>query len=339
MPKKVTLRDVADLANVALGTASQVLNEKGKVLPETRERVIRVAKELGYDQRFPVSLSDQMRRIGVVKHNSYDRPGLDPFYFPVISGIERECREQNVAMIYTTIEVDKFNRAVRLGANIAPGHFDGMLVVGAFMNRDMVRRINAAECPVVLVDGYAETNRWDRVLMNNVDGAARAVTHLVEKGHRHIGLIGSSERCYPSIMERREGYFRALQGHGIANYYVIDGLLNRDAAHEATLELLCRYPQITAIFVVNDNAAIGVMNAGRELGRSVPDMLSVIGFDDISFAQDMVPPLTTMHVDKMEMGKLALRQLIYRIQHKEAPLQTILVHTSLVQRKSVKPLN
>jgi LacI family transcriptional regulator len=340
MPRRVTLRDVADLANVAIGTASQALNGKEGVLPDTRERVIQAAKTLGYDQRFQFAepVLEDLRTIGVIKHNSYDRPGLDPFYFPVISGIERECREYGLSMVYTTMEVDDYNRATRLSANVARGQFSGLLVVGAYLNRDMARQVSTANCPVVLVDGYSESTRFDRVLMNNVESAQRAVSYLIEKGHRHIGLIGSSANCYPSIMERREGYFRALQEHGINESYVVDSILNRDASHQATLALLNQYPHVSALFVVNDNAAMGAISAVRELKCEVPDDISVVGFDDIAFAQDMVPPLTTMHVDKMEMGKLALRQLIYRIENKEAPLVTILMDTNLVARKSVRQL-
>lgn len=340
MPKKVTLRDVAELANVALGTASQALSGKDGVLAETRRRVMQAAIELGYDIRYPLTEAQQkpIQRIGVVKHNSYDRPGLDPFYFPVIAGIERECREQGVSMIYTTLEVDEFNRAISLGKNIFRENFEGMLVVGAYINRDIMRQLSSAGCPVVLVDGYAEANRWDRVLMNNFSGAVTAVQHLIENGHRHIGLIGSSTNCYPSIMERRAGYFHALREHGITETFVIDSVLNRDAAHQATLQLIHSNPQITAIFVVNDNAAIGVINAARELDRAVPQDLSIVGFDDISFSQDMVPPLTTMHVNKLEMGKLALRQLIYRAENPKAPIATVNIDTTLVLRKSVKSI-
>jgi LacI family transcriptional regulator len=139
-------------------------------------------------------------------------------------------------------------------------------------------------------------------------------------------------------MERRAGYFRALQEYGIQDHYVVDSLLNRDAAHQATLTLLNTYPHVSALFVVNDNAAMGAISAIRELRCEVPEDISVVGFDDIAYAQDMVPPLTTMHVDKMEMGKLAVRQLLYRIDNKDAPLVTTLMDTSLMVRKSVKAL-
>ncbi len=338
MPRKVTLRDVAELANVAIGTASQALNGKGSVLPETRERVIQVARQLGYDQRFQFSETVRAKpgTVGVIKHDSYDRPGLDPFYFPVICGVERECRENSLSMIYTTIEVDENNRAIRLNSDLTRSHFDGLLVIGAYLNRDMIRDVGATQCPVVLVDGYAEINRWDRVLMNNGDGAYRAVSYLIEQGHRHIGLIASSTTSYPSVVERREGYLRAIHEHRLPDGYIVDGLLKRDTAHHDTIDLLKKHPQITALFICNDNSAIGAYSGIRELGLSVPEDISVIGFDDIAFSQDMVPALTTMHVDKMEMGKVALRQLLYSLQNNDAPISTTLLDTALTIRKSVQ---
>lgn len=340
MHKKVTLQEVARLAGVSTGTASQVLNEKDGVLPGTRQKVIQAARMLGYHQRFLFESHDsqKMKQIAVIKHNHYDGQGDDSFYFPVIMGIEQACNKAGISMEYTTIDVDAYNRATHLDVNISERNLDGIVVVGAYINLDVHQNYFRNQHSVVLVDGYSEAGNWDCVLSNNFDGSYRAVSYLIEKGHRMIGLIGTSPEAYPSILERRQGYLNALSSHEINRTYIIDSVLNRDAAYEAAGRLLTQSPEVTAIFVANDNAAIGVLYAARQVGRHVPDDLSIIGFDDISFALDMDPPLTTMHVDKVEMGKMALQRLLYRIENPEAPTTRILLDTALQVRKSVKPV-
>jgi LacI family transcriptional regulator len=343
MRRKVTLAAVAELAKVAIGTASEALNNKPGVSPETRQLVLDAARQLGYDQRLAIDTAEAseaaIKTIGVIKHEQHDYPGIDPFYFPVLSGVERQCQDNGITMMYATSEVDLYNRTLRLPSKLVNTEMDGLVIVGSFLGEPFAREIRALKCPVVLIDGYAEGVRFDRVLSNNVDGAYDAANYLIRNGHRHIGLIGTSEESYPSIKERREGYFKALARNDIAEAYIEYSPLNRASAHEATIKLLQKHPNITAMFVANDNAAFGVINAARSLGYEVPDNLSVVGFDDISFAQDMVPPLTTMRVDKIRMGQLAIQQLVYRVQHPNAPIMTIQIDTELVIRKSVHNLH
>jgi LacI family transcriptional regulator len=340
MPKKVTLADVAELANVAVGTASEALNRRTGIAPATRDRVLTAARQLGYDQRIPFEEPKRtsLKSVGVIKHEQHDYPGFDPFYFPVVAGIERRCQGDGLTMTYATCEVDAANQVTRLPATLASSRVDGLIIVGAFLPRPFAREVNALPYPVVLVDGYAEGERFDRILTNNVDGACEAVTYLMHNGHQHIGLIGSCEACYPSIRERREGYQRALQRNGIADAYIEDSPLNRQAAYDATLNLLKRAPQLTALFVVNDNAAFGAIAAARSLGREVPEHLSVVGFDDIMFAADMAPPLTTMRIDKTRMGDLAAQMLAYRTANPDAPVMTWSLDTTLIERKSVRSI-
>ena len=338
MSKRVTLAEVAELANVAVGTASEALNQKTGVSVRTRDRVLSAARQLGYGQR----LVDEafggaaLKTVGVIKHNQHDYPGFDPFYFPVVAGIERKCQAIGVSMSYATCEVDEFNRVTRLPPTMVGSRLDGLIIVGAFLAHPFVREIRSLLCPVVLVDGYAEDAKFDRILTNNTDGACAAVSYLIHNGHQHIGLIGTCEGGYPSIRERREGYLLALQRNGSTDQYIEEGELNRQAAYDATLTLLSRAPHLTALFVANDNAAFGAIAAARSLGCKVPEQLSVVGFDDIMFAADMVPALTTMRIDKTRLGELAVETLSYRISNPDAPIMTVTLDTTLVERESVK---
>jgi LacI family transcriptional regulator len=340
MAKKTTLTDVARLAHVAVGTASEALNNKPGISPETRARVIEAARQMGYDQRYitgpdPKSM---LKTIGVIKHEHHDYPGFDPFYFPVISGVEHYCQRSGFGMMYATCEVDENNYIRKLPTTIDYSNLDGLVIVGTYLDKAFEGEIHGLKCPVVLIDGYSAHNHFDRVLTNNVEGAFAGVSYLIRNGHTHIGLIGTNPHSYPSIKERREGYLKALREHGIQETYIEESLLTREDAYAATLAILKQEPGLTALFVANDNGAFGAMNAVRSLSYDVPDRISLVGFDDISFAQDMIPPLTTMRVDKVRMGEVAVQQLLYRASNPGAPTMTVLMNANLVVRKSVKAL-
>ena len=115
--------------------------------------------------------------------------------------------------------------------------------------------------------------------------------------------------------------------------------MNREEAYSATLSILEKFPFLTALFVANDNGAFGAINAVRSLSYDVPDQISLIGFDDISFAQDMIPPLTTMRVDKIRMGEIAVQQLLSRADNPDTPIMTLRLNANLIIRKSVKTLD
>ncbi|MHB8627501.1 MAG: LacI family DNA-binding transcriptional regulator [Aggregatilineales bacterium] len=342
MAERTTLRQVAEFAGVSLGTASQALGNKTNVLPETRTRVLEAAAALGYKQpvRTVVSVNKALNTIGLLtKRDSGPPPALNPFYSYILSGAEHECQRLRISLMYATVKVDEGNRPQELPAMLLEEQVDGLIVVGTFLEEAIAEISKQATPNVVLVDAYAPSQPFDSVVIDNLDGAQTAIEYLITQGHRHIGLVGSQPDGYPSIRERRKGYTRTLRDHHIPDTYIEDTPLTRDGGYEGTLRLLQRAPEITAIFACNDVVAFGAMYAARELGRDIPDDLSVVGFDDIDPAQGVVPPLTTVHVDKVLMGALAVRHLQSRAMNPgQTPVKT-LVSTRLIERKSVRAIN
>jgi DNA-binding LacI/PurR family transcriptional regulator len=335
------LQDVADLAGVSIGTASQALNNKTSVLPETRERVFEAAKQLGYE--LPVRTSSQTDKgistVGVLVkvHMGQDVP-IDPFYGAVLSGAEHECKRRNLSLMYSSLQVDELSNGIEWPPLVNDQQPDGWLILGAFVQDTIFELEQRLAPPIVLVDAYANDTVYDVIATDNVGGAYNAVTYLIEQGHEHIGLIGSMANAYPSIQQRREGYFRALKEHGIRQSYVEDSPLHGDVAFEMTQKLLKRAPEITAIFACNDDIAMAVMRAAHDMGLRIPDDLSVIGFDDTEPASEIIPALTTIYVDKLLMGALGVRQLLERQQNPDRVPLTIVLGTRLIERKSVQKL-
>ena len=344
MSRYVTLADVARKSKVSLSTVSLVLRGKPGIPEATCQRVWEAAQALGYKRRsgsgrhssgggWPLG---KLHTIGlIVKAEPGTIPQANPFYSHVLAGIEAACRQGNINLLYATLPVDENNVAVETPRMLEEDSADGLLLVGAFADATLTAVLGRRSCPVVLVDAYSSVNGYDAVLSDNVGGARRAVQYLIERGHRHIGLIAGHPHAYPSLSERREGYLQALQMAGITETYFTDCPLNPQAAAEATIQLLQRQPQITALFGCNDEVAIAAMRAAQSLGRRIPENLSVIGFDDIDLAQHVTPPLTTMHVDKAGMGRMAVQLLGNRIEFPSAERVTTLICPRLIERESV----
>ncbi len=340
MRDRPRLQDVADLAGVSIGTASHALNNKVSVSTETRERVQQAAAKLGYQlpPRAPLSSDTRLSTIGILikRHTEQDTP-IDPFYSALLNGVEQACQRRHLSLMYASIEVDGELRAQKWPPLWNEQKADGWLILGVLLKDSPPFPRDHLSPAIVLVDAYAE-QPYDMISIDNAHGAYTAVSYLIRQGHRQIGLIGSWTNGYPGIDQRRQAYLKALADYGITQSYIEDGGLNSILGYTTTLQLLQRSPEITAIFACNDDSALGVLRAAYELGRRVPEDLSVIGFDNLRAAAESVPPLTTMNVDKLLMGELAVQQLINRCEYPNRAPITILVRTELIRRQSVRCL-
>jgi DNA-binding LacI/PurR family transcriptional regulator len=338
----ITLQDVAKLAGVSIGTASQALNNNPKVALETSRRVIDAARTLGYVMTERQHMSPKTANLSVIgvlaKHDIGDITLVNPFYSHIYAGIEAECRRLGIGLMFSNIEVDLNNRPLEWPAMLNNKLVKGLIFVGTQIEETAQLVKQHLNIPVILIDSYSPNLPFDSVLTDNVQGAELALKHLVELGHRHIGLIGSRKNSVPSIADRRKGYVQAMKLAGTFNEnYIEDSDLNRPAASEATNALLNRASEITAIFVCNDDCASAVLAVLAQQGLKVPEDISVIGFDNIPLASELSPSLTTVHVHKNWMGILGLRLLIERAENPEKPKTTNLIATQLVVRHSTAP--
>jgi len=338
MASSVTLRDVAKSAGVSLGTASQALNNRPHVAPGTRARVLDAALALGYPVKETLPESSDVKVIGLLtKHNIGYPIEINPFYSYIQAGVEGECRHRKISLMYAAVEVDSSNHPVVWPAMISEQHVDGLILAGTFIEQtaDLFQR--QIDVPIVLVDSYAPNLPFDGIVIENTPAAKRAVEYLIKQGHNKIGLIGWSKESPPSVCERKVGYSQTLQEHGIEQEYIEPSGLNREDGFNGLKRLLSRHPEVTAVFACNDSSALGVLGGARELGLDVPGDLSVVGFDNIAMANQIIPPLTTVHVHKTWMGVLAVRRLLERAQDPAQPTVTMILSTELVVRESVGP--
>lgn len=339
---KVTMTDVARESGVSLSTVSLVLNEKPGLPPETRTKVLNTARQLGYEMRTLAPASNKpstLSTIGViVKRAQGDSapPSSNIFFSHVTVGIEAGCRQENISLLYTTLPVDDNNNSLEIPRLIQDPRVDGLLLVGNYIDDHLNMALRKRGIPIVLVEAYCCTSDYDSVLIDNHQGAYSAITYLIDKGHRDIAFLGSFPDSRISFRYRRQGYQQALADHGIANTYYADCQHNdRQAVIEATHRLLAENPQVTALFGCNDEVSLIALHAIHEAGKRVPDDISVIGFDNNADSANSFPPLTTINVDKVGMGRLAVQLIINRAENPDQGHVTMQIHTRLVERLSV----
>lgn len=340
--RNVTIGDIAQRSNASITTVSMVLRDKPGISAATRDRVLKVAQELGYERRSSITVPG-VRTLNVamiVRAQSRDDavPSLNPFYSWVVTGIETAARGDHFNLLYATVQVDGLNRPVSLPEHLLGQSLSGVLLIGAF-SADTVAQVAAARtAPTVLVDGAAETRARDAIVSDNEGGAYAATRHLIARGHRQIALVGPLPEANPNFTQRRAGYERALAERGLPPSYIATDQFAMYDVRPAIAGAFRGSPGITAIFACNDELAVGTIRALQNLGRKVPEDVSVVGFDDIALADQVTPRLTTMAVDKIGMGRLAVLMLSHRLAWPEgAPVQVTL-QPNLRERESVRAL-
>jgi len=342
---KVTMSDIARESGVSLSTVSLVLNDKPGLPQETRQRVMNVARQLGYEIRTTSSNTvkpSAIKTIGLlVKRAKGDSapPSSNIFFSHVIAGIEAGCRMENIALLYSSLQVDENNNSIEVPRLIEDSRIDGLMLVGNYVDDPIHNALRQRNIPVVLVEAYCNSGEYDSVLIDNEEGAYQAVEYLIQKGHRHIAYVGSFPDSRISFHYRRQGYLKALTDYGISeNYFADCAHNNRQAVIDATRNMLTKNPQITALCGCNDEVSIIAMHGILSVGKQVPQDVSIVGFDNNANAENNIPPLTTINVDKLGMGRLAVQLIVNRAENPEQGYVTMRLHTSLVERQSVRDL-
>jgi DNA-binding LacI/PurR family transcriptional regulator len=341
--RKVTIEDIARQSGVSRTTVSLVLRDKPGIGTETRARVWTAARSLGYQRRLPapVETGQAVLNVGLILRSRFRErpdglPGVNNFYTWVLAGAEAAARQARMNLIYTTLPVDQNNEAVDFPDHLLGQRLDGILLVGSFSEATIAEVADRGSTPIVLVDAPAGTRRHDLVASDNTGGAYIATKQVIERGHRKTAFVGPDQENDPNFSQRREGYLKALREHRLEPF---SARMPRGDVMSATEELLRRHPEITALIGCNDIFAIDAMQAAQALGRNVPDDLSIVGFDDMELATQVAPALTTMAVDKVTMGRLAVQSLAYRLAWPEAAVFSIVLQAKLVERASVATLS
>jgi LacI family transcriptional regulator len=338
--KPATLADVASAIGLSPAAVSLALRGKPGVSEATRARVVEAARSLGYRPVAGVSRQRQKPlTIGlVIKAVNGDSPEANRFYAPVMAGIEESCRSHVMNLMLATMTVDENYFPIEVPRLVTDRTCDGLVVVGAHLSLATAEILRGAP-PAVLVDAYSEDDAFDTVATDNVGGARTAVEHLVTRGHKEIAILGTTPQAFPSILQRRRGYEQAVGDAGLTRHYIDAPYWPPEAAGAVGVAYLQTHPEVTAVFCANDAVAIALLQAARQSGISVPGQLSVVGFDDIDLARFVSPALTTMAVDKVGMGRIAVALLAHRLELEKECITQTLVRPQLIERESTRALD
>ena len=318
MEERITIRELARRSGVSVGTVSRALNGYADVRPETRERIMRLASELDYTPAAAARslVTQRSHVIGVFMETGEGHPDLQhPFFHEVLGGLKQRVGRAGFDLLLFASERPGGGYGRHSYLKRARHHnVDGCALIGLDPDDDEVRRLARGEMPCVAIDMQLEGPLTEVVMSDNEDGAATAVRHLYDLGHRRIATITGMIDSRPGI-DRLRGYRAAIQALGLAyrDDYVRYGDFYAESGREQTARLLALDEPPTAIFAAADMMAIGAVRAASEAGLVVPADLSIVGFDDIQLAPHVNPPLTTLRQDKLGLGAAAGDALVARI--------------------------
>ena len=330
--RRVTIGDVAERAGVSIATVSRAVNQKYGVSPGTVDRVREVIEELGYESSLVARSLRNVRTnvVGILV------PGIDPFGAELLKGVARAIQETEYELvIYAGGLHGEAGWERRYLSRLS-----GTLTDGIILAAPTVHEIDSTH-PVVAVDPQLGTSSVSTVRSQNYEGAKAATQHLIDLGHRRIGfLAGRSD--LESARRREAGYRAALEDNGLDFDPVLVqvGGFTEETSVTPALTLLSLANRPTAIFASNDLSAIQVLRTADELGLSVPDELSVVGFDNIPESAMTDPPLTTVDQSIQSLGERAVHILVDLMERLDPPddLTHATLPTRLVVRKSCRRL-
>jgi DNA-binding LacI/PurR family transcriptional regulator len=328
--RHVTLKTVAERVGLTKGICSAVLNQSAasrSVPPHTQERILQAARELKYRPSFYARNLGVKRTytIGVVTQEIGDFYGS-----PIINGIERYLRQKNY--FYLTVAHRDDPKLLETYSHLLLDRgVEGLITVDTLVDRPL-------PLPAVAIPGHRRVEGVTNILLDHRTAAWLAMNHLIKLGHREIAFMKGPVES-PDAAYRWKAIREVVEELGIPmRPELIVQLEGRDATphlgYPFAAQLLSRGRPFTALFAYNDVAAIGAILAFQEAGLRVPEDVSVVGFDDITFAVHNNPRLTTVRQPLQRMGEIAARTLLNRIEHAEDYVPEIAIEPELVVRKS-----
>ncbi|WP_175598046.1 LacI family DNA-binding transcriptional regulator [Paenibacillus luteus] len=335
--------DIARLAEVSKSAVSLALNNKPGISSETREKIIRIAEENGYHFKPKPSLPEKpvktllflvLTNSGIVLENYYQQP----FFRELIHFIEEHCRLKGYSLRFSAVDMSDLEN--NLQAVAEENKDNGVILLGTNLSRLQIEFIARQLPQLVVLDTCYDTLPVSFVQINNEMGAYQAGTYLYERGHRSIGYVASDVRIH-NFDARKRGFRLALKDYGLIVddshlFHVAPTILSSQPEMKKQLEayISSGKPMPTAIFCECDYIAISAVKTLTELGFRIPEDISVIGFDNISEARIITPELTTIHVDKDKIARVAVDLLISQLEEENDMKVKISIDTKFIERLS-----
>jgi len=343
VPRKTTIREVARAASVGIGTISRVLNSSSQVSRETRERVLKAIRRLGFR---PNAQARRIlkRRAEMVCFLLSNRDFLHPFHARILQGVESSASGLKQHVLFAALHYSPRTPPNRI--DLPPvlqehGLIDGLILAGTIYP-NLLRRIASIHMPFVAftnnVVGMGDDQQFDQVGFDDFNGTLHATRYLTGNGHRRIVFAG--DISYPWLQRRFEGYRQGMREKKLKSALITAQNPQSfvDFGQKSAERILSRQPRPTAVVAGNDEIAYGLWRSLRRHGIKVPDDISLVGFDDREEAVLMDPPLTTVRVHKEEIGETCMKMLLERLHHPQMTFSQRILPTEFVIRGTVRSL-
>jgi len=311
-----TLQDVASLAGVSTATVSKVLSNTPYVSEATRDRVLQAIAELGYTPNLAARAlsSGRTHIIAVVFPYVYDAIFKDPHVMAILEGIEASLTSADYNILLSTPRLSPNGPDESFRLLLRSGYIEGMIAIDNVPIASVAAEAQAAGVPTVVI-GYHEAAA--SVRGDDEAGGRLLAAHLIDLGHRQLGVIGVPDTTNYAVDARRRGIRMALAEANlpVQSLAFYAGDFSTRSGAEAVTALLTKHPDLTAIIAMNDRMAMGAIQALQQMGRCVPDDISVTGYDNLAISELVTPPLTTIDPLANQLGQTAVRLLVDSLQN------------------------
>lgn len=325
----MNIEDVAKKAGVSVVTVSRVINGVTTVREKNRQKVLEAMKELNYEPNHAarVLASGKTNVIGLtIGHLN------DTFLEGVVKAIDAKLKEYGYVLALNVVAIDSTDSFVFKKERV-----DGVILLCPTNEIKMIEQLEDKGMPYVLIDNQQDEFAAS-VLVDNVMGGYEATKHLIDLGHKNIAhLAGPS--MYLSSRERRKGFLKALEEANLTAHSIVEGEFNMTSGYKLVSKWIEEGKLPTAIFAADDFIALGAINALINHGLSVPEDVSIIGYDDQQFASQYVPQLTTIKQPEQKIGEKGVEILMKMIMNKQKIKQNYRLKPELIVRHSTKSLN
>ncbi len=332
---KPSLEVIAEKAGVSTATVSRALNDRAGVNPETRQRIMLIAHEMGYMPNVAAKglATSRTYTLGLI---NYERPPQQPITsFPdeTILGVDQAARGHGYHVITTFVDNEMMQDALRLPL-ISEQRTDGLILVGPALKASFIVQLYGSGIPIVLVDNLLNETDIDAIICDDIGGTYNITRHLIQTHDLRKLVFFSGPADWFSSRERRQGYEKVLAEVGQPPRVVYMPDTTMHFGYEAMNEAFDCFPDLEGVVAVNDATAMGAMRACKERGLRVPEDIAVVGFDNVGWAPLHDPPLTTVGIYWREIGIQATQRLIDRIERNTFTTFQLRLGTELIIRQS-----
>ncbi len=334
----VTIKDVAKVTGVSPSTVSRVIADNPRISPDTKKKVRKAMKELGYHPNVNARnlVAKSTKAIGVVMPSSADKALQNPFFPEVLRGIGSITHQMQYSMTLSSGETEDENFA-EVERMVYGSYVDGIILLYSRVNDRIMSFLREKRFPFVIVGKpYEHINEITHVDNDNFTAGKEITAHLINEGHERIAFIGGSRDLFVT-RDREAGYGNALLEANLAvrKDYLIHTEFLKSGGREAVAKLLSLEVRPTGIVVSDDLMSLGVLSTLEELGLQVPRDISLVSFNNVYLSEMTSPALTTVDIQIYQLGAQSAKALIEKTKSKDEPEKRIIIPHQIIYRDSV----